>query len=265
MADLYSYSKLSTFTECPRNYFYTYICGDRGGESIYTYLGTVAHDLAEAIDLGKTTNDEAVARFKNEVENTDMLGFTWITEKSKINYIECVIHFLQNHQRSEDPNLKIEDVFAVQIGEAVIWGFIDKWRMTDDTIYITDYKTSSKFSGADLEHKKLQLYIYAEALQRYYPKHNVKLQFDMMKYANNGRCLKERNELLITSEYSDGLVEFDYTDECKAALYSWVNTTVGSIDAKDKGDILAWEMTRNPEKDFFCRSLCSHYDKCKGV
>ena len=265
MADLYSYSKLSTFTECPRNFYYTYICGERGGESVYTYLGTAAHDLAEAIDLGKISSDEAAERFVDAVDESDVLGFTWITEKSKVNYVECVSHFLRNHRPTGDPNIKIEDVFAVEIGNTVIWGFIDKWSMVGNTIYITDYKTSSKFSGADLEHKKLQLYIYAEALQRYYPKHDIKIQFNMMKYADTGKTLKARNELKIASEYNEGLVTFDYTDACREALHEWVNTTIGAINAKDRDDILDWKMGRNPDKDFFCANLCSHHDKCTNA
>lgn len=154
MSQLFSYSKLDTFTSCPRNYYWTYIKGIRGGESVYTYLGSVAHDLAEAIDQGHTTNEKAVERFKEEVENADMLGLTWITPKSQETYINCVLHYLQFHEASQVANQHIEDVFAVEIGGAVIWGFIDKWCREDGVITITDYKTSSKFAAADLEHKK---------------------------------------------------------------------------------------------------------------
>lgn len=262
MPDLYSYSRLSTFTECPRNYYYTYVKGQRGGESVYTYLGTAAHDLAEAIDTGDIDNETAVARFLDAIEEVDMLCLPWISDRAKTNYIECVTHFLQNHQKSNDPNLKIEDVFAVVVGNAVLYGFIDKWYRTDDTIYIIDYKTSSKFSGSDLAHKKIQLYTYAEALSRYYPDHKIIIQYNMMKYACIGKTLKPRNELSIDSKYQPGIISFEYTDECRRELIDFVNTATNGINDRDKYNVDEWEMLRDPNKDFFCSALCSHQSKC---
>lgn len=264
MPQLFSYSKLETFVGCPRNYYWTYIKGQRGGESIYSYLGSIAHDLVEAMDKGEISNDDAVSRFKEEVDNADMLGLTWITPNSKINYVECVLHYLQLHEPSNEPNQRIEDVFAVGIGEIVIWGFIDRWSRDGDTICITDYKTSSKFSAAELEHKKMQLFIYAEALSRYYPGHTIKIRYDMLKYAKVGRTLKPRNEIPLNKEYSEGYVELEYTEESRQELYQFVNSTMAKINAKDPANMVMWEMARNPDKDFFCRTLCTHCEKCQG-
>jgi RecB family exonuclease len=264
LAAIYSYSKLTAFNDCPRNYYYTYIKGLRGGESIYSYLGTAAHDLAEAIDLGQIDNAIAVERFNAAVEDAEMVGLTWISDKARINYIECVTHFLQDHQPSDNPNLKIEDVFAVTIGDIVLYGFIDKWYRTEDTIYIIDYKTSSKFSAKDLPHKKLQLYTYAEALQRYYPGYKIIIQYNMMKYALVGKTLKPRNELSIGIDYGTGLLSFEYDEQCRQELIDFVTSTVNAISECDPEKESDWQMLRNPKSDFFCQSLCSHCSRCNG-
>ena len=119
--------------------------------------------MVEAMDKGEISNDDAVSRFKEEVDNADMLGLTWITPKSKLNYVECILHYLQFHEASKEPNQRIEDVFAVEIGEIVIWGFMARWSRDGNTITIPDYKTSSKLSAAELEHERMHLFSYAEA------------------------------------------------------------------------------------------------------
>lgn len=262
MPQLFSYSRLETFVGCPRNYYWTYIKGQRGGESIYSYLGTAAHDLVEAMDKGEISNDDAVSRFKEEVDNADMLGLTWITPKSKLNYVECILHYLQFHEASKEPNQRIEDVFAVEIGEIVIWGFIDRWSRDGNTITITDYKTSSKFSAAELEHKKMQLFIYAEALSKYYPEYTIKIRYDMLKYAKVGKTFKPRNEIPMNKEYSEGYVAMEYTEDNRQELCQFVNDTMAQINARDPEDIFTWEMARDPKTSFFCKSLCAHCDKC---
>lgn len=264
MPQLFSYSRLDTFVGCPRNYYWTYVKGQRGAESIYSYLGSAAHDLAESIDRGEISNAEAVTRFMEEVDNADVLGLTWITPKSRTNYVECVQHYLQFHEVSADPNQRIEDVFAVEIGDIVVWGFIDKWSRNGDIITITDYKTSSKFSAKDLEHKKMQLYIYAEALSRYYPECKIQMRYDMMKYAKVGKALKARNELPLNKEWNEGYVWLEYTDESRKELYQFVDGIMAKINARNPNDINTWEMGENPEKSFFCRELCDHCNKCLG-
>ena len=47
--ELYSFSKLDTFNNCKRAYYYTYICGERGGDNIYSFLGTITHELIEKV------------------------------------------------------------------------------------------------------------------------------------------------------------------------------------------------------------------------
>ena len=108
----------------------------------------------------------------------------------------------------------------------------------------------------------MQLFIYAEALSRYYPDDQIIIRYDMMKYAKVGKTLKPRNELKIDTEYTEGFVPMEYTATCRQELYDWVNNIITEIDARDPDDIDTWEMGENPQKSFFCKQLCSHCNKC---
>jgi RecB family exonuclease len=182
----FSFSKLSTYSHCKYNYFLTYIRHIRGAESIYSSLGTEAHECSQDLVENKINNDIAVERFLTSLEDAEtVLGLKFPTEKSGITYKECVTHFLERYQ----PKHKIYDIekgFDTLVGrnKTLVYGFIDLIiHNENNTLDIVDYKTSSDFTKQDFKKKRMQLLLYAKALMEEGYKIN-RLYFNMLKYCN---------------------------------------------------------------------------------
>ena len=197
----FSFSKLETYHNCRRNYFHTYVEGNRSGESIYSYLGTVTHELTQAMIRKEISNQQAVEDFIEAVDDADMLDLKWISENVKNKYVECIVHFLENYNPVSNDTIKIEEYFEIEIDGCVMRGYIDLWYMEGNKIYIEDFKTSTKFSKKDLLKKQRQLLLYGIALSEKYPEHEIVLRFNMLKYVLQGKKLVERIKVGILDEF----------------------------------------------------------------
>jgi hypothetical protein len=258
----YSFSKLESFHNCRRAYYYTYVKGIRGGDNIYSFLGTTCHELTQDIIEGKETNTGAIEKFLSAIDVAEMMGLEWISDKVKSNYTECITHFFENFVPTKGENIKIEDYFEVDIMGVIMRGYIDLYYLKDGELHIIDLKTSSKYSAKDMEHKRRQLIMYACAMESKYPGVEIKLYFNMLKYAKKKKSLIERNKLSFLDDFEDGLVEVEYTEEMKLDLERYVKNTYDNINSRDKDNILEWRMAFNPRVDFFCKNLCSFRSDC---
>lgn len=260
---MYSFSKLETFNNCKRAYYYTYVLGEKGNENIYSYCGTIVHELTQGIIQGYETNESAVKKFHEAIEDAEMLDLPWVSEKIKNNYVECITHFLENYAGIKNNTIRIEDYFEVEIEGHIFRGYIDLWYRVGNKIYIFDLKTSTKYSNKELPKKARQLVLYAIALNEKYPEYDIILQFNMMKYVLKNGKLVERNKLDLFDEYeNDGLVEIKFTEEAREDFHKYVRETMNKINSLDENDILYWGMDNDPRKDFFCIHLCGHRPKC---
>lgn len=259
---IYSFSRLEAFHNCPRSYFYTYILGQRGGENIYSFLGTAVHEAVEQMDNGKITNEQGLAFFLEAVDDAKLLGLTWISDTVARKYIDCISHYFYNYKRPKSTEIHTEEHFVVDIEKISIQGYIDKWYRKDGTIYIEDYKTSSKFQAKNLIDKQRQLVIYARALESKYPGEPICMSFNMLKYAQINGKLVERNTLDMIGDYQDGMINIKYTEALKQELNKYVCATVSAINRLNPDALYQWKMSYFPRKAFFCNHLCSHQKKC---
>ena len=180
----FSFSKLSTYDHCAYGYYLSYIKHIRGKDSVYGYLGTSAHENSQDLVEGKIDNMEAITRFEESFEEAlNILDLRFPTEKSKVNYQECVLDFLENYKPKHD-KFEIERGFDILVGntKTLVWGFIDLIiHNEDNSIDVVDYKTSADFSKKDFITKRMQLLLYAKALKEEGYKIN-RLYFNMLKY-----------------------------------------------------------------------------------
>ena len=266
LGDLLSYSRLDTFHTCPRSFYYTYVEGNRGGDNIYSFIGTIAHEIVEKLVKGEMDIINAVEHFNSAIDDADMLGFEWLSEKTKSKYIFDITHFIENFDSTAYSNAHIEDHFEVSISGYPFHGYIDCWMEDESFIYIEDFKTSSKYSKKDLISHAKQLAIYAAALKEYADSvgKQIKLRFNMLKYVKVGKKLVERIDLKLGDDFSTGYVEVEYTDELQSNLEAWVSETMGQIESLDPNVYYRWKKNYNPMQDFFCINLCSHRERCMG-
>lgn len=264
--DLLSYSRLDTFCTCPRAFWYAYIDGDRGGDNIYSYIGSQVHEIVECMVKGEIDKDEAKERFLDAMSDADVLGYAWMSDKVREKYTDDILHYLESFSMDPYRDPHIEEHFVVDIGGYPVQGYIDCWFEQENGIVIEDFKTSSKYSKADLESHSMQLAVYAMALERS-EKYNGKpifLRFNMLKYAKVGRKLVERCELS-TPCASPGFVDVVYNDALKQRLTDWVTDTMHTIESLDPELYYRWPKGKTPSRDFFCRNICSHFERCSSI
>jgi hypothetical protein len=246
-------------------YYYNYIDKDRAGDNIYSFLGTVVHELTQSMIQGQISNSDSVTKFIDAVDDAEMLDLKWINEKVENKYVNCIIHFLENFNPLSNDTIRIEDEVEIEIDGVVMRGFIDLWYRIGNTIYIIDLKTSTKFKPNELPKKSRQLVFYAYALKKKYPEYDIVIQFNMLKYALVKGKLQERTNLNIFDEFEDGIVDVEFTVHTIRDLKKYISETVNDINKLNKQNMNEWTLDKDPEKDFFCRNLCGHREKCLGM
>ena len=95
---VYSYSRLENFHNCPYSYYITYIEGNRSEHNIYSFLGSVVHELLEELQQKLINNEDAIEKFENAITEADMLGYEWMSESVRDKYIAAIKHYLQHYK-----------------------------------------------------------------------------------------------------------------------------------------------------------------------
>jgi len=182
---MWSYSKLSGFYNCKYAYFLQRIKKVKSEQNIWGLLGGLTHEVIEKLMFKEITKEEAIKIFVNGIEEGKILGIQFPTPQMEDNYVKSVIHYLDRFEIPDMKDFKIELKEFLELDENnVIIGFLDfTIKHNDGTVEIRDFKTSSKFTKADLKDKARQLLIYSEMLKKRYKKiKEVKVSFDMLKY-----------------------------------------------------------------------------------
>lgn len=271
---VYSYSRLENYHSCPYSYYITYIEGNRSEHNIYSFLGSVVHELLEELQQKLINNDDAIEKFESAITEADMLGYEWMSENVRDKYIAAIKHYLQHYKPIECDEYFIEEYFEIQVGDKWMKGYIDLYTITDDIIDIYDYKTSSSssFTGKDAYKKMRQMILYGIAIRQKYPDKKIRsMNFDMLKYykvpskrSKLGYTLKDRSTIDIldfTTDFKPAYISADFTDEVIEEVTKYVCDTVNEIESLDK-NIESYKKGLNPNKDFFCKTLCSFRDRC---
>ena len=240
--------------------------GDRGGDNIYSFMGSAVHDIVERMIKGELPQEEALNLFHETISDAEVLGYEWMSDNIREKYTYDIADYIKHFSPHEYIEPHIEDYFNVDIAGYTFQGYIDCWFERGDGLIIEDFKTSSKYSKADLEAHSLQLAIYARALESIAAKHDkhIILRFNMLKYTKIGKKMVERFD-----SCEDGgdpaFVEVKYDDALKERLDEWVMDTTERVNALEPSLYYRWPKGKTPAKDFFCKNLCSHYERCNGM
>lgn len=267
---IYSFSRLESFKGCQYGFYLTYIKKYESEDNIYSFLGSEVHELLEAMQAGKLDNDSALDMFEESLDDAEMLGYEFMSENVRRKYIENIKNYIENFKPIECEEYDIEKEFLIDIDGVKIKGFIDfYYKNKEGKVEIVDYKTSSKFSAKDLPEKTRQLILYGMALES----EGLEVErvgFDMLKYYakpwRNKMVLKERCELPLDElEYQEnrGFVFREYNEEAKQDVKNYIKKIVEEINSKDFDNEDDWEPVPNCKNDFFCKTLCGHYNICK--
>ncbi len=213
---VYSISRLNTIDECGWEYWQTYMEHLTGKDNIYGFTGTRIHKCLENIQNGIEVNfPEEVDKMLAEAK---MLDITFPNEKIEKKWKDDIISFAHNYVAPIYNKVETEKLFLVELDGNYLQGIIDLVIYNDDgTVSIRDYKTSSKFTNADLQEKGRQLILYGLAMEQM--GYKVKdLAWEMLKYVEVSYKLK--NGKIKTTIAERGYVleklKSDITKEMKA-------------------------------------------------
>ena len=275
MSNLFSYSKLSSFQNCPYGYYLTYIQHIKGEDNVYGILGNVVHDMYELLTKDEITIEEAKEKFKQEYELCKFLGLTFPTKMSEEKYVYDVEHSFDYFIKPTG-RLEQERYFQIEIENKTFRGYIDLIIFDDKnkTIRVIDYKTSSRFSKKDLEsHKVFQLILYSMYLEKEYPEYKIlNPMFYMLKYVN---VINEKGRTSVKEIYdvdelryevtSPLMVEVKYNDDMKEKLIKHIQNVTLDIAFNDEDEESDWYPTAEELRNnsFYCKNLCSHKKSCK--
>lgn len=272
---VYSFSRLESFHTCQHGYYLTYVKGNREGDNIYSFLGSVMHDILENLQQEIYGKEKAIEIFEERFDDADMFGYEFMSENVKTKYRECLLHYLEHYEPIKAKDFKIEEYFEFEIEGIKMKGYIDFYYYDENgKIVVLDYKTSSKFSAKDLPKKARQLVLYGMALEDIHKEKNIeidKVGFDMLKYVGklwgknkDKTTLKERVEvgdieMATSDDYGKGYVFMDYNEDAKKDLAQYIKNTVNQIEELDSEDDRDWMPCIDFDKSFFCKTLCNHY------
>lgn len=186
---LWSFSKVSTFENCPHEYFLSRIKKYKSEDNIYTLLGTYSHDVLEAFYNGEIKYEEMAQRFETSFLDVEMSDYKFNNDEDKNKamrdkYKKCVVHFF-NHHVPEKSKVLTEKCIWIDLDGNLFIGYMDAIHKDDEGCYvITDFKTSTKFTKKDIYNKSKQLLLYALGLhQGGVPLNKIKIRFNFLKYA----------------------------------------------------------------------------------
>lgn len=215
---------------------------------IYLVFGNVLHNALEQLYEGKEDFKFLNEEFNRaKFESIDIAGLKFNdadAEKNKAienKYLTCLEHFSKNHHK-EDRKVSSEQFIMTNITEdnttEHFMGYIDAVHVDYDkddkgkdiagsgTVYITDYKTSTRYTGAKIGEHANQLILNALGISQSgnIPMSKIKARWNFLKYVTVSYVQKnkkvkdticERHEWVSKMEVSlrAKLKEFGIVDE----------------------------------------------------
>lgn len=202
MSDRFSYSKTSTYEQCPFKFYLQYVLGNYAySDSIATEFGTAVHQAEEAIALairdGRQINYPSIKntfilknialqkKYTKEYFAPDnKSGQTYLQKMYKFlnGSIYDLEHFMQEHQEYEITG--IEEKFDFTYDDRHSFnGAIDRilHNTADDSYIVQDIKTWAVPKAEDELKTPLQFVVYVLALQHKLGTKNIKVkcQYDL--------------------------------------------------------------------------------------
>ena len=177
-SNLYSFSRLKTYHQCPLRYRYRYLQGLKEAfRSIESFLGNVVHDVlewlyAERDRSGSPSSDAALERFAagwTEKWN-DEVAVVRVQDEEAI-YLRLGREMLarfhdETFVRDLSETIALEQRLSIRLSpEVVFTGFADRVGRTEGgRLFVVDYKTS-RSEGNDSEFSEgLQAPLYAACI-----------------------------------------------------------------------------------------------------
>ncbi len=182
--NIWSISRLNSFNNCKRAYYYTYVNKKPQKDGSYSMLGSAMHNDFEDLYTGKTEH-LVPKNFSETWFQTEVFDIKFPSENIKENYKKDLDKMYQIYKKMDGEFIsELGFVFKIDDKNAIL-GYIDLVKIIDDkTIEIYDFKSSAYFKGDKLLSAGRQLCVYQKAIEQLYGYNVVKNAWIMAKYCD---------------------------------------------------------------------------------
>jgi len=191
ISELWSWSKYNTYKTDKFEYFLKYIKQTKQdrNDSIYGASGNAAHDIIEKFYNKEIKYEEMIDEYEDALFKFNIAKLKYDrcdedkNEKIANKYEECMRHFFLNHQILPY-KLILEEFLLIKVGEFLFQSYLDcvhkEIRDGKAKYLVTDFKTSSIYTGKKINKERGQLVLYAEGLRQ---KLNIPLEDIIIRWA----------------------------------------------------------------------------------
>lgn len=190
---LWSWSRYNSYKISPYMYFLQYVeRAPQTRESIYSEAGGKAHDLIESFYKGDVEYNDMVDIYEQALIEFESRGLKYNRSDEDKNrkigqkHEKCMLEFFKNHKPLKY-NLELERFITISLkGRHFCQGYVDAiYKGDDGKFYITDWKSSTLYTGKKIDQEKGQLLLYGLGLhQMGVPMDKIVIQWNFLKYCN---------------------------------------------------------------------------------
>lgn len=239
---VWSYSRLSTFEDCPYRWYLRYIAKIPESPKFYAMYGTLMHELIEQYYRGELDKKDLLVAFSVRFSSMQCGGLPASSTIQK--YTQDAISYLSEFRPFPYEMVAVEKKVKFQIDGKPFIGFIDFLGKQGEDFIIVDNKSRAlKLRSArqkptlkdqELDEMLRQLYLYAAAVEQEYGKFPTKLCFNCFR---TGTFIEEP---FVKSKYDEAV--------------AWAAQNIENLQ----------EITDfYPQPDFFsCRYICGVAHEC---
>ena len=253
----YSYSQLSSYSECPFSYYLGHIESPKPEQApnAWAEQGTLIHDLLDKWAKGELKKEELASeysrRYGDEVVTAfpRMLASKGYAEKT---YQQGLDYFENFQGFPEYDIVSAEEEYDMPI------------TLSDGTqrpfIAYVDLVLRNKITGGLVvcDHKSKSLATFKRERDKMYKQQFLYSYFVHEKY-------NEWPETLIFNLFKEGgyIDERDFTKDEYAATIQWATNAIHAIEERDLLDWLECkELPKSGKPDLFCQSICQWHLIC---
>lgn len=187
--ELFSWSKYNTYKIDPYSYYLKYIKKIKENrENPYSFMGGKAHSIIEDFYEKKIKYSDMIEKFEDAVLDKNIKKLKYNRKDEKANekigstYENTIRHFYKNHIPIEGKVI-IEQFVTINVNGNIFQGYIDFIHKEGKDFIITDWKTSTIYTGKKIEKERGQLVLYAESLiQKGISIDSIKIRWNFLKY-----------------------------------------------------------------------------------
>ena len=185
----WSYSRLTSFEDCPYRWFLKYICKETEKPQFYSSYGTLVHKLIEQYYRGKLSKDEMLTQF--------LLNFSKKVQGERPSdtivqkYITSGVDYLRNFKAFPFEMVDVEKRIDFDVHGIPFVGVIDYIGTKNGELYIIDNKSRDlkprskrkkpTVKDGELDEMLRQLYLYSVAVKQVYGMFPKALCFNCFK------------------------------------------------------------------------------------